>query len=140
VLPTAGSIGAAAWLRSLGQVPPTTTRWFVEVAMATGEERPPLEFDPASETRFHVNVYGEEWGVFVCCGGRSSWLRVTDIAFVHGRDDFSLLAMLPALHDVGQLLRHVETRLALTFRRDFASVRTNLAGVEPAVRAWVTAF
>lgn len=137
---TVGAKGAATWLSSLGQTPPATTRWFVEIALGTGARRPITDFDAATDTRFHINVYSEEWGVFVCAQGLSSWIRVTDAAIVHGRDDFSLLTIVPPLRDIGKLLRRMENQLAVAFEREHAAIRTNLAAAEPAVRSWVSAL
>ena len=105
--------------------------------MGTGDEVVPVEFDEATATRFHLAIYTEEWGVFFCHGGRWSWIRVTDLAFVHTRDDFGLLAWVPPLDQIGTLLRRVERDHALQFRRDRASIQTNLPNAETAVRSWL---
>lgn len=112
-------------------------RWHVEVSLATLAGPAPVNYDDRVDTRFHVDVYSEEWGFFFCHGGRASWIRVTDIAFVHGRDDFKLLAWTPPLPDVGQLLRTLETQHQIAFNRPHALVRTNIAGAEAAIRSWV---
>src|SRR5690349_3802850 len=105
---TAGAMAAEMWLRQRGLSPPPTTRWHVEIALDVVHTRAPSEFDEVIATRFHLDIYLEEWGVFFCHGGNASWVRVTDVPFVHGRDDFQLLAVLPPLKDVGQLLRQLE--------------------------------
>lgn len=97
----------------------------------------PQEFDDRAATRFHIDLYAEEWGVFFCHAGRSSWIRVTDIAFVHGRDDFGLLIRVPPLKDVGVLLRHLEHTHGVHLRRQDALIRTNLTQAEPAIRRWL---
>jgi len=99
--------------------------------------RPPTDYDEHIATRFHLNIYAEEWGVFFCHAGQSSWIRVTDIAFVHGRDDFKLLASIPSLKDVGLLLRRVEQTHNVRFQRQHASVKTNIVGAEGAIRSWI---
>jgi hypothetical protein len=118
--------------------PPATGRWFAEIALDVVHARAPSQFDETSATRFHLDIYADEWGVFFCHGGQSSWIRVTDIPFVHGRDDFGLLASIPALKDIGQLMRQLERGHRIQLQRPHATIRTNVAGAEPAIRAWVT--
>jgi hypothetical protein len=132
-----GSIAATAWLDDRGHEPPTHERWHVEIALDVIHRRAPSDFDDTTATRFHVDVYAEEWGVYVCHGGRSSWIRVTDVAFVHGRDDFQLLALTPPLRDIAELLQRVESMLDVRFQRQHAAVATNIPRIEPAVRAWI---
>lgn len=97
----------------------------------------PASFDEASDSRFHIEIYAEEWGYFFCHHGRASWIRVTDVAFVHIRDDYQMLGETPALSAIGTLLRAVEARHGLAFRREHAFVSTNLVSAEPAIRAWI---
>lgn len=137
---TAGALAASTWMRSIGRPPPAMQRWNVEVLLGIAAKRPSTDYDATTETRFHIAIYSEEWGVFVCHGGRSSWVRVTDVPFVHGRDDFGLLPTLPPLKDVGTLLRRLETLLALRFSREHATIHTNLPAIEHAVRRWVTSL
>lgn len=137
---TLGSLAAAAWLAARGGAAPTLERWHVEVALDVVQRRAPSEFDETTATRFHLDIYLEEWGVFFCHSGQSSRIRVTDIAFVHGRDDFQLLGVTPQLRDIGWLLRHVEQRAGLKFMREHADVKTNLPSVEPAVRSWIASL
>lgn len=115
-------------------------RWHVEIALDVADGPAPSEFDERTATRFHIDLYSEEWGIFFCHGGRSSWVRVTDIAFVHGRDDFGLLAEMPALRDLGPWLRRLEQQYRVQFQRGFALVRTNLASAEPVIRRWITSL
>jgi hypothetical protein len=137
---TSGAIAATSWLNERGLTPPTQERWHVEIALDVVNARAPSEFDDTTATRFHIDIYAEEWGVYACHAGRSSRIRVTDIAFVHGRDDLHLLALTPPLRDIAQLLRHVEATLGVRFQRAHASVTTNLPGIEPAIRAWLATF
>lgn len=139
-LSTLGSLAAAAWLTARGGTAPTHERWHVEVALDVAQRRAPSEFDETTSSRFHLDIYLEEWGVFFCHAGRSSRIRVTDIAFVHGRDDFQLLGVTPHLKDIGWLLRHVEGQHDLKFMREHANVRTNVPGVEPGVRRWLASL
>jgi hypothetical protein len=113
------------------------SRWHANILLAPLDHEPAPDLDVSVDTRFRIEIYSEEWGYFFCHGGRASWIRVTDIAFVHGRDDFRLLASTPALDDLGQLLRTVERTHGLHFRREHALVRTNLAAAEASIRRWV---
>jgi len=137
---TLGSLAAATWLAGRGGTMPTLERWHVEVAMDVVPRRAPSEFDEASSSRFHLDIYLEEWGVFFCHAGRSSRIRVTDTVFVHGRDDFQLLGVTPQLKDIGWLLRHVESTNNVRFLREHADVRTNVASFEPKVRSWLASL
>jgi hypothetical protein len=139
-LSTLGSLASAAWLAARGGSAPTHERWHAEVALDVVQRRAPSEFDEMTSSRFHLDIYLEEWGVFFCHAGQSSRIRVTDIAFVHGRDDFQLLGVTPQLKDIGWLLRHVEKRSGVKFAREHADVRTNVPGVEPAIRSWIASL
>lgn len=134
---TAGMRAAQAWLSARGLSAPTLSRWHASILLGP-EDRPlPVEFDERVETRFRIEIYSEEWGYFFCHHGQASWIRVTDIPFVHGRDDFKLLPLTPRLADLRQLLRNLEQQHGLTFRRDHAVVRTNVANADVAIRRWV---
>jgi len=132
-----GIRAAAGWLADRGIQSPTLKRWHVEISLATVDVPAPVNYDDRVDTRFHIDIYSEEWGFFFAHRGKASWIRITDIPFVHGRDDFRLLAQTPALPDIGALLRTLETTHQLQFHRKFALVRTNVAGAESAVRRWV---
>jgi hypothetical protein len=140
VSPTVGSIASEAWAHARGITPPTHVRWYVEIALDTSGARPPSEFDEAVATRFQLDIYSEEWGVFFCHHGRASWIRTTDTALVHGRDDFQLLAIVPPLDDIGRLLRHIEQQHGIAFLRQHAAIRTNLPHAELVIRAWVASL
>ncbi|HEX5064164.1 MAG TPA: hypothetical protein VFV99_32535 [Kofleriaceae bacterium] len=135
---TAGALAAATWLRTRGMSSPT--RWHVEIALDVMNDRAPTDFDETRATRFHLNIYTEEWGVHFVHRGRSSWIRVTDIAFVHGRDEYKLLGILPALKDVGRLLRQLEQTHEIKFQRQHAAVHTNMPQAERAIREWIASL
>ena len=134
---TAGMLAAKTWLTARGLSAPTLQRWHATVLLGPEARVPELDFDERRETRFRIEIYSEEWGFFFCHQGRASWIRVTDIPFVHGHDDFRLLAVAPPLKDLGTFLRVLETQHDLRFQRDHALVRTNLAAAEPTIRSWV---
>lgn len=122
--PNTGPVAAAAWLASLDIVP-LTQRWSVEISLPAMEQ-----------TRFKLDVYSEEWGYSFAYRDRVSWIRVTDIRFVHGSDDHDLLAATPPLRNIRSLVSELEKRYDLAFDRDHAVVRTSIVGAEPALRAW----
>jgi hypothetical protein len=134
---TQGALTASSWLsaRSIGAG--GLLRWHAEIALDVIDGPAPDEFDERAASRFHIDIFSEEWGFYFCHGGRASWIRVTDIPFVHGRDDFAMLSVTPPLEEIGSFVRDLESRYTIQFRRDRALVRTNLPRAEPAIRAWV---
>jgi hypothetical protein len=133
----AGALASASWSADRGITVPTGTRWHVEILLDVGDTTAAGDYDEATASRFHIDIYSEEWGFYFCHTGRCSWIRVTDQPFIHGRDEYNLLGLTPGLKDIGQLLRHLENKFKLRFRRDLALVRTNLPKAEPAIRAWL---
>jgi hypothetical protein len=121
---TPGAEAADRWLFALGL--PAPARWHVEIAVLAD-----------AGTRFDLNIYAEEWGFCFQHAGRSSWVRVTDAAFVHGRDDHDLLAKAPDLLAISVLLADLEHEHGLAFRRATASVRTNIPDAPNIVRDWL---
>jgi hypothetical protein len=132
-----GALDAGLWLTQRALTPPSVLRWHVEIALDVVDAPTQPEFDETRATRFHLDIYSEEWGVFFCHHGKSSWIRMTDIAFVHGRDDFSLLGVVPPLKDIGAFLRRLEAAHGIRFRREHALVRSNVPSAERTVRDWV---
>ncbi len=122
-----GPLAASAWLAERG-VAPAQPKWFVEIGLFVGEDR---------STRFQLDVYAEEWGIQVQHGDRGSWLRVTDVPFVHGRDDFDLMASRPRLSDVGRILTAIEQQLGLSFDREAPAIRSSIAEAYGPLRDWI---
>ena len=134
----AGIVAASAWLTTLGlNPPPGTLRWHAEISLDVREGPAPIEFDEARDSRFHIDIYSEEWGFFFAHHGQVSWIRITDIPFVHGRDDHHLLMQTPALPDIGKLMRVLETKHDIHFNRAGALIRTNVVAAEPMIRRWL---
>jgi len=134
----AGTVAANAWLTSLGlNPPPGLLRWHAEISLDVIDGPARADYDETRDTRFHIDIYSEEWGFFFCHAGRVSWIRVTDIPFVHGRDDHQLLLQVPALPDVGKLLRTLEAKNNIRFNRTQALVRTNVVAAEAQIRRWL---
>jgi hypothetical protein len=134
---TAGMLAARAWFHSRGLSERGLLRWHAEILLDVVDQPAREKFDERVDTRFRLEIYSEEWGILFCHAARASWIRVTDIAFVHGRDDYRLLSSMPALKDIGLLLRTLEQRHGLQFRRRNALVMTNISSAEPSIRRWV---
>jgi hypothetical protein len=121
---TLGAEAADRWLMALGL--PMLPRWHVEIAVLAD-----------GDSRFDLDLYAEEWGFRFDHAGRVSWIRVTDVPFVHGRDDFRLLAKTPDLLGINALLCDLEVDHGIAFRRATASVRTNVPNADGIVRDWL---
>lgn len=134
----AGAVAAANWLSARGlDPPPGVQRWHAEISLDHIDAPARVEFDEATDSRFHIDIYSEEWGFFFCHAGRVSWIRVTDIPFVHGRDDHALLTLTPPLESIGGLLRSLEKKHDLRFYREHALIRTNVVAAETMIRSWL---
>ena len=133
---TTGGKAAAKLLRERGVRLPAT-RWYVEISLDVRDLPAPADFDEQVDTRFHLDLYAEEWGYLFCHGGRVSRIRTTDIAFIHGRDDFRLLGQTPELPNIGGFLRGLEAEHQVAFRREHALVQTDLVDAIPAIRRWI---
>jgi hypothetical protein len=122
----AGALAASKWLRSLGLTPPQRGSW-----------RADLELSAGSTTRFNIEIGHVEWGFLFSHARRSSWIRVTDLPFVHDTDDYELLAHTPPLRDVGILIRRLEHDYQISFRRSNPSVQTDFPGLVPEAMHWL---
>ena len=122
--PNTGPLATAAWCVSRGLFPKDRD-WSVEVAMHVGS------------SRFVIEIFAAEWGFTFQHDGRVSWIRVTDIPFVHGQDDFQLLHETTSLMQIGTVLHHVEHLYGIKFPRDQALVRTSVEDAEPTILDWV---
>ena len=132
--PNTGPLASAAWLVARNLTSPEP-RWYAHVLL-DADPQATFEVDETVGTRFQLEIYAEEWGFVFSHQQRVSWIRVTDIAFVHGRDDHQLLADAPPLREIGAYLRALERRYAIAFPRHALHVRTSLPGSEHVIRAW----
>lgn len=90
-----------------------------------------------TDALFRLSIYAQEWGFFFTHHSRASWIRITDIPFVHGRDDHELLGDTPPLKNIGAFLRKLETKHRLSFARKSAVLTTNLDDAELPIRSWL---
>jgi hypothetical protein len=122
-----GPLASAAWLAERA-VLPGQPKWFVEIRFLAKD-------DPS--TCFQLDIYAEEWGFQFQRDGRSSWIRVTDTPFVHGRDDFDLRDRAQSLRDIGGLIRWIDEQVGVHLERDAPGIRSNIAHAYAPVRAWI---
>jgi hypothetical protein len=124
---TIGAVASSTWLAQRGLAASRVPHWYVEITIASD----------TPDTRFEINIYPEEWGFVLRRGVRVSSIRVTDVAFVHGLDDYQLLQDTPSLEGIGDLLATLERRHGMTFLRDRPTVRSNLVRAAAVVRSWL---
>jgi hypothetical protein len=130
-----GPLATTAWLieRGLSSREP---RWFVEIMIGTSDGFP----DKDAATLLRIELFSEEWGFWFQHDNKVSWIRVTDLRFVHGRDEHSLLRETPALGNLGALVRALEKRFDVRFVVETPLIRTNLFGAEPAINEWLRSW
>jgi len=122
-----GAAEAAAWLSARGISSTSAPHWFVEIR---------IDSDQAGIV-FDLNIYPEEWGFVVRRSGLVSSIRVTDVAFVHGRDELRLLSLTPTLARIGSLVVELERRFDTHFQCERAAINSNLPRAIGATRAWL---
>ncbi len=121
------NLATTQWIEQCGLATLNTPSWYVEVSISTARE----------DTRCELNVYPDEWGVIFRRGIRVSSVRVTDVAFVHGRDDDNLLRVFPSLDRVRNLITLLEHRFDLAFDRAGSAVHSNLTRASAIIRGWL---
>lgn len=119
-----GPLATAAWLVARN-IYPTERTWYVEISLY------------AEGVRFDIEIFAEEWGFAFHRDDQLSWIRVTDIPFVHGRDDFDLLGETSSLRDIGRVVQLLENRFHVAFDREGATIRTSLSDSEAEIREWI---
>jgi hypothetical protein len=135
VSPTVGSSAISLWLRENG-LEAADKNWRATIVLPV-VLRDVLSTTPPTETWFEVELEPDKWGLCFCHAGRTSRIRVTDMATVDGCDDHELLVITPQLRDLGRLLRHLEHRHAVRFHRDAAEVRTEHSTIKDAALRWL---
>lgn len=118
-----GALASAAWLTQRG-IDSAEHKWFVEIVLAAG-----------ADTRLRIEIYAEEWGFVFEHGGKESWIRVTDVPFVHGRDEHGLIREVPTLRDIGKLIAELEARYGIELARQ-PNIRSSIADADSKIRAW----
>lgn len=129
--PNTGPLASAAWLIARG-LRPREAKWFVEIQLpATGKT------DPEHAATLLLEVYAEEWGYRFERDGRISWIRVTDVPFVHGRDEHGLLPKTPRLERISALVREIEHDQEIVFERHRSTIRSNVPDDSGAIQSWI---
>src|SRR6478672_6111797 len=59
-----GAVASSRWLSDRGVDATTLKRWHVEVSLSITDGPAPPTFDDRVDTRFHIDIYSEEWGFF----------------------------------------------------------------------------
>ena len=136
--PNTGPLASARWLVARDLFP-KEPKWFVEVMLRTADAIADL-LDEGTASQARIEIYAEEWGFAFRHAGKLSWIRVTDVPFVHGRDEHELLGEIPPLADLGALVRVLEDRHGLRFDRAAPWIRTSLVGAEPTIREWIASL
>ena len=132
--PTVGSNAVSQWLRENG-LDVAADGWRATIVLPIAVHD--VLAGSAAETRLEVELEPDKWGLCFSHAGRTSRIRVADMAAVDGCDDHDLLVITPQLRDLGRLLRHLEERHAVRFHRDSAEVRTEHAPIKDAALRWL---
>jgi len=135
-----GALEALAWLRERDPHATSSDRWYVESALDVISAPAAYDFDETTATRFHLDIYREEWCVWFCHRGRSSRIVCSDAVRILGRDDYQLLSVMPRLREIGMLVHRLESAHAIHFAREHVAICSNVPAIEPAIRAWITAL
>jgi hypothetical protein len=133
----AGALAAAAWLAARG-LRPHGPDWTVAISLEVRARPAAAATIKRADSRLHIAISASGWELSFRHRGRASRIRVTEVAFVNGGDEHALIRAFPPLRDVGSLVRSLEHRLAISFHRKHASVRTSLLDGEPQIRCWIT--
>src|SRR5690349_13943191 len=114
---TFGEIAARSWLRTCRADDERLSHWWVDARLE-------CESDP--DTLFELRVHAAGWMVMFRHGGRFSAVRVADDVYADPPDDNDLLPHIGALEELSGLLRHLEDRHRIVFRRYPVHVESNL--------------
>jgi len=132
-----GAAEAAEWIAARGLSTAGKTRWNVNVYLDVVDAPASEVYSGATATRFHLDLYRDEWGFVFVHKGKTSHIRRTDAAFVSGDDGHKLLKQMPTLAEVGAFVRALEAKYNVAFKRQHASVRSNLAGAKATLGEWL---
>jgi len=134
----AGDLEAASWVAARKLSTAGKARWYVRIALDVVDAPAAEVYSSATDTRFHLDLYRDEWGVLFVHKGKASHVRRTATdQFINGTDQHKLRGEMPALADVGTLVRSLEKTHKIVFQRAHASIRSNLTGAKSAIRDWL---
>jgi len=129
--PNTGPLASAAWLNARG-LQPREAKWFVEIQLPAAGKT-----DGDHAGTLLLEVYAEEWGYRFERDGRISWIRVTDVPFVHGRDEHGLLTKTPRLEKISALIREIEREHGVVFERQRSTIRSNVPDHAGVILSWI---
>jgi hypothetical protein len=132
-----GGAEAAEWIAARGLSTGGKTRWNVNVCLDVVDAPANAAYAGDTATRFHLDLYRDEWGFVFVHKGKTSHIRRTDTAFVSGDDGHKLLKQMPALAEIGAFVRALEAKYNVAFKRQHALVRSNLAGAKATLGEWI---
>jgi hypothetical protein len=138
--PAAGPTGeseAAAWVAARGLSTAGRVRWNANIALDVVDAPASQVYSGATATRFHLDIYRDEWGFVFVHKGKTSHIRKTTEVFINGFDDHKLVKLMPALAEVEAFVRGLETKHGIAFKRKHAFIRTNIAGAKATLRTWL---
>jgi hypothetical protein len=131
-----GARESAEWLARLG-ISPTKPKWYAEAYLDVVDGPASQVYMGTTDSRFHLRVYADEWGLLFIHKGKTSHIRRTDHDFINGEDGHALLKKMPDLADVATFIARLEKKHGLSFHREHAWLRTNLPGGKQALREWL---
>jgi hypothetical protein len=132
--PNTGPIASAAWLVARGLLP-KDAKWYVEIELPAAGKT-----DRDQMAKLLLEVYAEEWGYRFERQGRISWILVTDVPFVHGRDEHGLLTKTPRLERISALVRAIEIEHDIVFERERSTIRSNVPDQDGVIRSWIASL
>ncbi len=126
---------SAAWLAARG-LSTDKPKWNVQIYLST-EDRPCPEVYAGISAWCQLRVFSSEWDISLYRPNKSSRIRRIDGKNEAYEDDFKLVGKVTSLDKVGELIASFEAQQGVKFRRELASIRTNIAGAKKAVAAWL---
>jgi hypothetical protein len=123
----------AQWLRTLG-VKASKPAWYVRVYVDV-KDAPAMDiYSSDTDTRFHLEVYAAQWRLYFMKPGTEGEVYADADNGVYVN---RLNVADPSLSRALDILRELEKRHGVAFRREHARVETNIAGAKEAVRNWL---
>lgn len=130
------SDASAIWLAARRLTLPAHKYWMVTIVLDAVGPRGSLAGSEIN-TKLHIVIDSCEWGILFCHGSGSSSIGVVNVPCVRDRDDFGLLPYVRELGRIGTIVRLLERRFRIWFRRPHATIDTNLTDAQQKILLWV---
>jgi len=127
---------SAMWLAARRLTLPAHKYWMVAISLDAVGPRGSLA-GGESTTKLHIVIDSCEWSILFCRGTGSSSIAVVNVPCVRERDDFGLLPYVTELGRIGTIVRLLEQRFRIWFRRPHATIDTNLTDAQQKILLWV---